>query len=594
MQRCNNNLKFNNMTKIIDGAFSNRRLENVTIPSNIFSIGNFSFINCDMMKLTIEDGVNSIGKNAFSYNNLNNITIPGSVDIIGESAFSNNLICNLCLEGGIKKIEKGAFSNNKLTLVTIPISVKYIGDNAFNNIDVIYDGIKIDKELISKYGTSSIIRLYKIIKYSDINLLKKLPMEVILKMPLEQESIKDIKENYKPYLDIKKYFNKYNKNVDNESLFKICYILGLFKKNDDKTINLIKCFINKLCDDGTDINKSLCNIKLTKYKPNVRNILLDLYLADNLYVNNELLIKDIYELYESIKASALKKKKDDIRKKYEQIKRMNANFYDTSLLKKELGDMIKEQDEISYVDICNYLNKTKLKIKDGNEELESIVDELSNYMTSKEFDKFQEMYEKSHFVKKTIPLVKDSNKKGITYYLAKSDDPINIIVPYYLKTCARLGGIGFDITRQTMLNSDIVNLIILNEDKKLIGKATAYYNQDKKYVLFNNISVKGIKTKNLEYKNAKEKEVLDTLLRATKEIVGAYRKKDVQINSVRIGMNRNSLSDTIKNSNIKIEYDNLISNYNYKNYEGDANSTDGQAILYEDSEKCENSLAKLK
>ena len=145
-----------------------------------------------------------------------------------------------------------------------------------------------------------------------------------------------------------------------------------------------------------------------------------------------------------------------------------------------------------------------------------------------------------------------------------------------------------------MLNPDIVNLIILNEDKKVIGKATAYYNQDKKYVLFNNISVKGIKTKNLKDKNAREKEVLDTLLRATKEMVRAYRKKDVQIDSVRIGMNKNSLSDTIKNSNIKIEYDNLIPNYNYKNYEGDANSMDGQAILYEDSEKCENPLAKLK
>ena len=48
MQRGNNNLKFNNMTKIIDGAFSNRRLESVTIPSNIFSVGNFFIKICNL------------------------------------------------------------------------------------------------------------------------------------------------------------------------------------------------------------------------------------------------------------------------------------------------------------------------------------------------------------------------------------------------------------------------------------------------------------------------------------------------------------------------------------------------------------------
>lgn len=586
MKKNNNFLDFNNTSKIIDGAFSNRRLENVTIPSNIFEIGNFSFIGCDILELNIEEGVNYIGKNSFSYNRLNNLSIPKSVDVVGESAFSNNSIYNLCLENGIKKIENGAFLNNKLTLVTIPNSVKYIGENAFDNIDIVYDNVKIDKYLICKYGTSNIIRLYKIIKYSDVNLVKKLPYEVLIKMPLDEESIKDIKENYKSYIAIKKYFNKYHKNINNDSLFKICYILGLFKRNNDKTVNIIRCFINKLCDDGVDINKELSDLKLSKYKENVKKTLINLYLSNNLCYNEELLVKYVYEFYESIKIRTLKKKKDDIRKKYEKIKIMDANFYDVSLLRQELNQMVKDKGEIYYEDICDYLNKTKLKIKDGNDELKSLIDELSVYLNVKEFEKFQEFYQKSHDVKKNIPLVKDSKKNGITYYLAKSDDPINILIPYYLKTCARFGGVGFDITKQSMINPNIVNLIILDENKKPIGKATAYYNESKKYILFNNISVKGIKTKNLENKNKQEKDILDALLRAIKDIIMAYKKKNIEIDNIRIGMNRNGLSDIIKKSNIKVVHDDLLSNYNYRNYEGDANSIEGQAVLYENSEMC--------
>lgn len=181
---------------------------------------------------------------------------------------------------------------------------------------------------------------------------------------------------------------------------------------------------------------------------------------------------------------------------------------------------------------------------------------------------------------KNIPNVKDDLKNNITYHWSKSDNPVNIILGYLVDCCAKLGATGEDIMRQSMINPDIANLIIYDENNQVLGKATAYYNSSKKYILFNNAEVKVTK----ELKNSKERrrEILNTLLRAVDDLTKAFKKNNVNINEVRIGMGHNDLALAIKEAKIEIELDDLFDNYHYDGYIGDANGEEGQAILYKD------------
>lgn len=87
-------------------------LENVTIPSNIESIGEFAFNTCQNLKsVTLEEGIQTIAKQAFSFcEGLTSITIPSSVATIGVEAFSR---CNSLTEinggEGIESIGTKAF-----------------------------------------------------------------------------------------------------------------------------------------------------------------------------------------------------------------------------------------------------------------------------------------------------------------------------------------------------------------------------------------------------------------------------------------------------------------------------------------------------
>ena len=56
--------------------------------------------------------------------------------------------------------------------------------------------------------------------------------------------------------------------------------------------------------------------------------------------------------------------------------------------------------------------------------------------------------------------------------------------------------------------------------------------------------------------------------------------KGIIINECRIGMARNDLSDVII-SEFNIDKNNMLANFNYKGYNGDANDKNyGQAIVY--------------
>ena len=114
-------------------------IKEVQIPSNITSIGDNAFYECNnLTSITIPDGVISIGDGAFlGCTSLKNITIPENVNSIGNHTFRKcTNLTEINIPNNVKSIGEYAFYRcSNLTSLTIGEGVRSIGDNAFTRCD---------------------------------------------------------------------------------------------------------------------------------------------------------------------------------------------------------------------------------------------------------------------------------------------------------------------------------------------------------------------------------------------------------------------------------------------------------------------------
>lgn len=144
-------------------------LTSVTIPGSVTSIGDHAFDSCNgLASVIIQNGVTSIGDGAFNdCTDLTSVTIPGSVTSIGDHAFDScSSLTSITIPDGVKSV--GAFAFywcNKLESITIPDSVTSIGDQAFyktayyndySEWDVLYIGNHLIKAVENISGEYSI------------------------------------------------------------------------------------------------------------------------------------------------------------------------------------------------------------------------------------------------------------------------------------------------------------------------------------------------------------------------------------------------------------------------------------------------------
>ena len=110
-------------------------LTSVTIPDSVTEIGDYAFRNCSSLtSVTIPDSVTTIGSSAFKdCSSLTSVTIPDSVTEIGMYAFSGcSSLTSITIGNRVTEIGEQAFCNcSSLTSVTIPNSVTTIGKYAF-------------------------------------------------------------------------------------------------------------------------------------------------------------------------------------------------------------------------------------------------------------------------------------------------------------------------------------------------------------------------------------------------------------------------------------------------------------------------------
>lgn len=111
------------------------QITKVTIKEGVTSIGDNAFTQCyNLASVSIPDTVEYIGYGAFaSCENLTSVIIPESVTEIADNAFSGCLeLASVIIPEGVTTIGEFAFSNcQKLAAIDIPESVTYIDYNPF-------------------------------------------------------------------------------------------------------------------------------------------------------------------------------------------------------------------------------------------------------------------------------------------------------------------------------------------------------------------------------------------------------------------------------------------------------------------------------
>ncbi|MGN0226142.1 MAG: leucine-rich repeat protein, partial [Prevotella sp.] len=123
--------------RLDDNAFyGNDKVTTFNLPSTLKLIGNSAFENCGALaSITLNEGLENIGKRAFVGTALTEIDFPSSLRIINDAAFANLRIEDLKFNAGLYYIGNSAFalpSEMNVKTIEIPASVKYIGPHAFN------------------------------------------------------------------------------------------------------------------------------------------------------------------------------------------------------------------------------------------------------------------------------------------------------------------------------------------------------------------------------------------------------------------------------------------------------------------------------
>lgn len=108
------------------------------IDSYIEHIGNYCCCNYESLtKLTLPEGLKSIGKMAFCACEITELSLPNSVISIGEESFCRTEIEKLQLSANLQSLPDGCFSLTLIDELNIPASVKSIGFEAFHCVPFI-------------------------------------------------------------------------------------------------------------------------------------------------------------------------------------------------------------------------------------------------------------------------------------------------------------------------------------------------------------------------------------------------------------------------------------------------------------------------
>ncbi|MDD4141722.1 MAG: leucine-rich repeat protein [Bacteroidales bacterium] len=123
-------VKFNNSLKEIgDYAFVDTEILTILLPDSVTTIGNGAFCGTDVEKLTLSNNLNKIPDKCFHLNYLEELIIPPSVKEIGNMAFDGMWLKKVTISEGVEIIGYNVF--NCLDFISLPASLKEIASDFY-------------------------------------------------------------------------------------------------------------------------------------------------------------------------------------------------------------------------------------------------------------------------------------------------------------------------------------------------------------------------------------------------------------------------------------------------------------------------------
>ena len=131
-----------------ENAFSNNKINSLII-EGVEEILNGAFENNCLVNVSFSNNLRLIRERAFKDNKIKELIIPDSVQIVDSCSFYCNEIERVLIGKGIVRIFEGTFALNKLRNIVIPDTIRAIDYKSFwdNPIDVIKIGtnVKVDR-----------------------------------------------------------------------------------------------------------------------------------------------------------------------------------------------------------------------------------------------------------------------------------------------------------------------------------------------------------------------------------------------------------------------------------------------------------------
>lgn len=601
-------LELNEFLEIIGNqAFEENRIKELFINNNLNTIEEYAFYKNKLINLNLDDNIKRIKEGAFKRNELEKISLSKNQKIVEKAVFMNNNIKKINNLEYIEKIESDAFCSNDLTNIEITNNIKQIdnnafygnpllevkiqnkdiklGTNVFKPVNLIIEEKLYDNEFLEKYNTNNIIKIIKINElFKNFNFSIIEPNELD-NMPVTRENINAFKNNYKIYNELYNYaINNYphtklvsKKTKEYKSFFNLCFISGLFSTGGEelkKSVYLIEKMIKK--HEEKELLDIFMETNELKYDLKFRDLLIE-YVNDPNYEQYYKFLNITYENFIDIKKSIKRQKKHELSK-------LHADYITTNNieLKNKIEMKKKNIKEIKLTDIKKYHSDHIFNIRPNNKDLEDITLLLSSYINQKEFNRIQDIYEQYNEEEeyKYFKEVYDKIQNKNNYLWSNGNNPINFALGYIVNCCAKLNEKAEDVMIQSVINPKIKNIIIYDKMKKIIGKTTAFYNPDGKYILCNNIVMSNRFRESKKTTIEDEIDALDAIIRALTDQMNEMNKHGIEVNEIRIGMRISDLIKAIEIKKLKIIKNDLLKNYNYNNFEGDANDKMyGQVII---------------
>ena len=177
----------------------------VEIEDTVTSIGKYAFYECGSLeKITVGNGLISIGERAFAHSALLDFTIPETVTKIGEYAFNSCVkLKNIMIPHSVTEMGKGAFySCASLKNVKIGDGVTKIGKDCFcacKSLEKVVLGKNV--EIIDEYAFEECQNLSEMIVHSSLEQIKEFAFLRSRRMTIyhsgTKEDLRKIKVNNK-------------------------------------------------------------------------------------------------------------------------------------------------------------------------------------------------------------------------------------------------------------------------------------------------------------------------------------------------------------------------------------------------------------